>query len=83
MHINELLGYELICKISDDLKNHSDYQEGEFKVIINKDESCEEGYNAIIKVNVEGQVEENVWDITVVLNNFSYGNWEIINKNKI
>lgn len=83
MNINELLGYELICKMSDGLKNHEEYCDEEFKVIIQEDKHNEYGYTATIKIKVDGKIEENNWEIPVVLDNFSFGNWNIIKKIKL
>ncbi len=57
MNINEFLGYEFVCKMSDELKNESEYQEDEFTVIIQEDSSFEDGYSAIVKYIEDGQME--------------------------
>ncbi|MDK0710394.1 hypothetical protein P5E62_14590 [Clostridium perfringens] len=83
MDINELLGYELTCKMSNELKDLQDYYEGEFTVIINEDSSCEDGYSAIVKCINDGKVEELKWEIEPVMNNLGFMNWEIIRKKRI
>lgn len=83
MDINEFLGYELICKMSDELKNESQYHEGQFTVIIQEDSNCDEGYSAIVRYTIDGDTDENVWEITQVMNNLGFGTWEIIKKNRI
>lgn len=83
MDINEFLGYELICKMSDELKNESQYQEGEFTVIIQEDTSCDEGYSAIVRYTIDGNSDEDIWEINLVMNNLAFGTWKIIKKNRI
>lgn len=83
MDINEFLGYELICKMSDGLKNESQYQEGEFTVILQEDSSFEDGYSAIVKYIEDGKMVEDTREITSVMQNLWFGNWDIVKKNRI
>lgn len=81
--INELLGYELTCKMSNQLRKHSEYQEGEFIVVISEDTNDESGYSTLITNTVDGEIEEGKWEIETVLKNFSFGNWDIVSKKRI
>lgn len=45
----ELEGYILTCKISEDFKNIPEYSDEEFYVTVYKDESSDSGYYALLE----------------------------------
>ncbi|HGS9323013.1 TPA: hypothetical protein ACMVOT_003240, partial [Clostridioides difficile] len=74
----ELEGYILTCKISEDFKNIPEYSDEEFYVTVYKDESSDSGYYALL----ENKEERVVWDGEVVANNIFNNLWIVINKVK-
>ncbi|HBG5342839.1 TPA: hypothetical protein KQG29_000163 [Clostridioides difficile] len=74
----ELEGYILKCKISEDFKNRPGYSDEEFYVTVYKDESSDSGYYALL----ENNEEKVVWDGEVVANNIFNKLWIVVNKVK-
>lgn len=84
MDINDFLGYKFTCKISEDFKSESFYNENEFNVVIQEDSENENGYTAI----VSGYDEENgafldEWDAEDVCKKLMFGTWDVIHKERL
>ncbi|NMS91786.1 hypothetical protein HGQ85_17840 [Clostridioides difficile] len=74
----ELEGYTLKCKISEDFKDKPGYSDEEFYVTVYKDESSDSGYYALL----ENKEEKVVWDGEIVANNIFNKLWVVVDKVK-
>ncbi|GAA0093442.1 hypothetical protein UT300009_34730 [Paraclostridium bifermentans] len=84
MKIQDLVGYQLTCRMSSDLKNEQGYIDGDFTICIEKDDQFESGFKATFRgwTEDEGDIEE-VYDAKPALDNIIFCNWDIKDRKKL
>lgn len=84
MEMNDLLGYNLICRMSSLDKNELYYDGREFEVIVEKNEGSESGYVTLVSAyDEEDQYVTYERDTEEVCNKFLHGNWDIVRRERI
>lgn len=75
--LEDMVGYEITCKVSEEYKNDPEYNGDEFVVIISKNDKNE--YKAVIRGETESEVDAETAGKKIII----FGDWIVTSYKKV